>query len=149
MILSALSPIADRHFAIVILWIAAGICAVLLYRGKSMFAHAGMILVLSVFSWLADRHAPANPSEIVRPVITSQSLVAAERSPSIVDDAHSTVDGEPSLYFASSLDRVKKVYHLSGCQYAPLITHRQWFTDERAASAAGYVPCSKCLGTAH
>ena len=30
-----------------------------------MFAHAGMILVLSVFSWLADRHAPANPSEIV------------------------------------------------------------------------------------
>lgn len=109
-------------------------------RGCPRAGSAGVAVGMIGLAFLAlpEKRLPA----IYFPVA---KVVAAE--PLMVNHAQLTVHNEPSTltYFASTLDRAKKVYHRPGCQYDRLTAHRVWFADSETAEAAGYEPCSKCL----
>lgn len=106
-------------------------------RGCPRAGSAGVAVGMIGLAFLAlpEKRLPAIYFPVAR-------LAASE-----VNDTPPTVDSDPSTlnYFASTLDRAKKVYHRTGCQYDRLTAHRVWFDDPEAAEEAGYEPCSKCL----
>lgn len=94
----------------------------------------GVLLLISlvwlIAFWSYIRHLPAAE---IRPIPL----------PETIDHQPPTIDAR---FVASTLDRTSKRYHLPDCSYVKLLKHGRGFSTEQEAMAAGYEPCSRCLG---
>lgn len=118
---------------IIMLWTLALLARIIMAR-YPRGADMAIVFVLCMFTWLAfTSHGHRPPAFPLRQSTVNDQLP-------IVNDAQPTLE-----YFASTLDRQRKVYHRAGCQYDRLTTHRVWFADTESAEAQGYEPCRKCV----
>lgn len=102
-------------------------------RSQRIVSAVSTALTIIVFAWVLAfwSYVRRHPDRPYRP------------PPATIDSTPSTLDYR---YVASTLDRTQKRYHLPGCSYVRLLKHGREFTTEAEARAAGYEPCSRCLG---